>query len=442
MNEASNNNLSSSQVSLLVRAAFLILIVLAVVFIEQLLQPKLISGPAAIITTVLPNTADQSHPVGAFGGGSYAVVFREGSNYFGQTGTDLIGARIAVSDPTTVIRQSTISAAADSQEQAAVAYGSNTFLVVWQDLRNGRDYDIYGTRVQSDGTVLDTSGILIAGGPRNQVMPSVTFDGTSFLVAWANFDGTRYEIRSANVSLGGSISSETLQARTENQHSIRPQIINTGNGLWLFWNEARSKNRLMTKKLSTNETFQVSPTRLTAVNTPTVVAMDGRYVLLAWSLHQEKSYSSGDIIGVIWDSLAKAIVMPDPANTTIFRATGTGAVPGVLWIKEGTNFNSSSPFDGNVQAYHAVYDGKDFWVTWSTIHFRSDSWGPVLAHRISTRRINPGTGSFYGERTRELLSGPTPLRNPFMMSNSNHLILLYETEASEGQKIIQSKVIR
>lgn len=403
----------------------------------------LTSSQLAITGKAVPVSSDQSHPIGAFGGSSYLVILQEGSNYFGQSGTDLIGARIAVSDPTTITRQSTVSAAADSQEQAAVAYGSNTFLVVWQDLRNGRDYDVYGARVQSDGTVLDTSGILIAGGPHNQVMPSVTFDGASFVVAYANFDGTRYEIRSAYVSLDGSISSETLQARTENQHSIRPQIVNTGNGLWLFWTEARSKNRLMAKKLSANETFQVSPTSLTAVNTPIVVAMDGRYVLLAWSLHQGKSYSSGDIIGVIWDSLAKVIVMPDPANTTTFRQVGTGAILGVLWIKEGTNFNSSSPFDGNVQAYHAVYDGRDFWVTWSTIHFSGgDAWGTVLAHRISTRRINPSTGSFYGERTRELLSGPIPLRNPFMMSNSNQLILLYETEASDGQKIIQSKVIR
>ncbi len=50
-----------------------------------------------------------------------------------------------------------ISDAADLQERPSVAYGGGVFVVVWQDLRNGKDWDVYAARVSSDGKVLDKS---------------------------------------------------------------------------------------------------------------------------------------------------------------------------------------------------------------------------------------------------------------------------------------------
>ena len=71
-------------------------------------------------------------------------------------------------------------------------------LVVWQDLRNGRDWDVYAARIAADGRVLDPGGSPLAEGPRSQALPDVATDGTRFLVVWQHMaaDGF-YELRAA-----------------------------------------------------------------------------------------------------------------------------------------------------------------------------------------------------------------------------------------------------
>ena len=54
-----------------------------------------------------------------------------------------------------------ICAAADLQEWPAVAFDGSNFLVVWQDLRNGGDYDVYGARVSEAGELLDPGGFAV-----------------------------------------------------------------------------------------------------------------------------------------------------------------------------------------------------------------------------------------------------------------------------------------
>ena len=68
----------------------------------------------------------------------------------------------------------------------AVSDGSNGMVVIWMDLRNGSDYDIYGNRIDADGNVLGGLGgvpICIAAG--NQTQYQLIPDGTGgAIVAW------------------------------------------------------------------------------------------------------------------------------------------------------------------------------------------------------------------------------------------------------------------
>ena len=388
-----------------------------------------------------PGSLDESHPIAvADGQGRYIIAKLRGSNYAGQAGTDLATGTMTAAG---IITDTTVLVIPNAQEGHALIPGPpGIVLMVWQDLRNGVDYDVYGARVRTDGTVLDAGGFLIAGGARNQMSPSAAWDGTAWVVAYAGFDGTRYEIRSATVSAAGAVTAGAILATATGQHSLRPQVVATQAGPWLFWNEARSLNRIMARKLvPLGPAVQVTPTLLSIANTPTAVATDGRYVLLAWAISQEKAYSTRDVIGVIWDAAGGILVKPDATATTIFRQVGTGAVPGVLWIKEGTNYSSTSPPDGNVQAWSVMHDGTAFRAVWSTIHTQGgESWGAVLAHRISTRRIDPATGAYFGESAKEILSGSAALRNPILMGSGSPLRVLYETEAPDGRKIIQTGV--
>jgi len=87
----------------------------------------------------------------------------------------------------------------------AVAFGATSYLAVWSDYRSSSTYDIYGARVSTDGTVLDTA-IAISTAATSQYSPSVAFDGTNWLVTWQdNRNGGERELFGARVSQSGTV---------------------------------------------------------------------------------------------------------------------------------------------------------------------------------------------------------------------------------------------
>jgi len=61
--------------------------------------------------------------------------------------------------------------------------GSN-FLVVWQDFRSGKQYDVYAARVTPQGKVLDKGGFPVAASSPNECRPAVAFGGGNYVVVW------------------------------------------------------------------------------------------------------------------------------------------------------------------------------------------------------------------------------------------------------------------
>jgi hypothetical protein len=98
-----------------------------------------------------------------------------------------------------------------TQQQGAIAYGAGEYLAVWSDNRTDSSYaDIWGTRLDSTGTVIDTVGIRIAATSGIQSRPAVGFDGTAFVVAWEDFlapGGTVSNIAVARVAVDGTVTS-------------------------------------------------------------------------------------------------------------------------------------------------------------------------------------------------------------------------------------------
>lgn len=93
---------------------------------------------------------------------------------------------------------------AELQDNTAMAFSGTNYLLVWQDKRNG-DYDIYGARVAQSGAVLDPVGIAISTAPNDQICPSVVFDGTDYIVVWEDRRELPSDIYGATIDTGGAV---------------------------------------------------------------------------------------------------------------------------------------------------------------------------------------------------------------------------------------------
>ncbi len=98
-----------------------------------------------------------------------------------------------------------ISTEANGQLYPAGAFDGTNYLLAWADWRSGTG-DLYATRVSPDGAALDASGIPISTAPGDQEWPATAFDGTNYLVVWEVFDGVGSSaVYGARVSPGGAV---------------------------------------------------------------------------------------------------------------------------------------------------------------------------------------------------------------------------------------------
>jgi hypothetical protein len=132
--------------------------------------------PSGIV--VAADTFGDWSPSVGFAGGDHLVVW-EGHN---SSGVNIYGALVSPGGIVTKPRF-LVSGATGEQLSPVVARGPTNSLVVWQDTRLS-DYDIFAARVRADGTVLDTSGIMVAGTSTFDRMPRVTADEAGFRVVW------------------------------------------------------------------------------------------------------------------------------------------------------------------------------------------------------------------------------------------------------------------
>jgi hypothetical protein len=189
-------------------------------------------------------TGNQMEPSVAFGNGYYLVTWSDARNDAG----DIYAARVRASDGTVMeTRGVAVSRAANAQAAPDVAFGAGVFLVAWSDSRatTGVGTELYGARVRpSDGAVLDsvTEGRPLSQAAGNQTAPTLVFDGSQFLVAWAdtrsgNSDlyGTRVRA-SDGVALDGA--GRRLHVSAGDQGN--PALTFDGRNHLLVWEETRS----------------------------------------------------------------------------------------------------------------------------------------------------------------------------------------------------------
>ncbi len=197
--------------------------------------------PEVLLPSHEKDREDAYFPTVAFGKGTFLVAWQAGriaggSLVKGQgqpAGVgDIVACRVDKSGKTVDAKPFVISAAKDLQEKPRAAFGKGVFLIVWQDLRNEKDYDVYAARVSPEGKVLDPEGIRVSGGPHNQALPRVAFDGENFLVVWQDFRAGKYEVYGARVTSAGKVldAQGALLATDKSWHRYYPAVASPGGG--------------------------------------------------------------------------------------------------------------------------------------------------------------------------------------------------------------------
>jgi len=125
-------------------------------------------------------------PSVAWSGSNYLVVWEEARF---SARAEIRGARVAPDGRVLDQAPVGISGPTAGITAPSVASDGASWLVVWDDARNVAEsrFDIYGARVGGDGTVIDTAGIAITQAPSEQRFPALAFDGTEYLVSWEDF---------------------------------------------------------------------------------------------------------------------------------------------------------------------------------------------------------------------------------------------------------------
>jgi len=177
---------------------------------------------------VCTSSGEQVTPAVAYNGTDYLVLWQNQDIGI----RDIYGGRVnrqgVVLDPDGFI----VSATAGDEEQPAAASDGNNFLVVWADSRNA-NRDIYGARVTGSGAVLDTAGIEICSALGAQDCPAVEYDGTNFLVVWQDQrDGDR-DIYGARVTSQGTIL-DTFTVTAQQGYQVNPVLARGGGNKMLL----------------------------------------------------------------------------------------------------------------------------------------------------------------------------------------------------------------
>ena len=139
----------------------------------------------------------QLQPSVAWGDGVYLVVWAD----YRKANWDIYGSRVTAQGVVMDAQGIVISSAAGSQYYPAVAFNGVSFLAVWQDTRNTNS-DIYGARIMPTGTptAATKAGIAISTHKSTQQFPEVACIGSACLVVWQDFRSNKsFDIYGARV---------------------------------------------------------------------------------------------------------------------------------------------------------------------------------------------------------------------------------------------------
>lgn len=317
-------------------------------------------GSMSSIYGIATTTNNEETPDIAWNGTNFFVVWRDYRN-IATTDTDIYGCRVAktgvrlAGDTLVSCTSGGTTGAANAQLSPRIcSYGTACF-VVWEDFRNSASSsDLYGSRVNSSGTVLDKGGKIVSNAANNQEMPAVGFDGSKMLVAWRD-SGDRL-VKCARVDTNGSLLDANARlVSTGMAGSGGIAVSGKANKFVVGWNSLDVTNSDVLATLVTDGGTIQTPGGATIslgiyAQQGYSAADTGSEYAIVWSQLVNGSY---DILGARL-SHSGTLLTPTPVNLTASYA-GDQLQPSIAW--SGTQYllvwsgNESSGSDWSIRGW-------------------------------------------------------------------------------------------
>ena len=158
----------------------------------------------------------QMNPAVAFGKDVYLVVWQDGPFTWECPQVKLWMARVSATGK--VLNPKGLPLCQHDKRhrrRPRVAFDGTNFLVVWAEYNEEKNWDVSAARVSPEGEVLDEKGFAVAHAPGNQCTPVAATNGAGkSLAAWADSPGPqgRYQIMAASVDGGGRVGAAAVAA--------------------------------------------------------------------------------------------------------------------------------------------------------------------------------------------------------------------------------------
>jgi hypothetical protein len=180
----------------------------------------------------------QSAPAVASDGADTLVVWQDtrlgGSDIF-STGVGTTGGAMAPWGRR-------ISTAPGLQTEPSVGWNGGRYLVVWTDGRSGTA-DVYGTRVSAANVVQDREGLPVSTADDDQTGPDVVADGSRFQVAWTDGRSGTADVYGTRVDWTGAVldgAGFAIASSTDDES--RPALTVGTGATAAVWTRARPAN--------------------------------------------------------------------------------------------------------------------------------------------------------------------------------------------------------
>jgi hypothetical protein len=369
---------------------------------------KTVTPQGLVSATAYLESVGSSMPCAAFGGTNYFAVWhtRRGTqNYM----LDVFGARISATGALIDETPYPISIAANTQIQPCVVPNGSDYFVAWTDGRQGDgSWDIYGARVNRDGTVLDPQGIAITSLNTAETNPAVAFNGQEYLVVWTDSRWSGYPgVYAARVTTDGTLlDTNGFLVFQPFTGAVKATVTSVGTNFLVVWDTDTGVSSSL-----------LSCSRVTGLGQ--VLDPSGIQIFSGGgSAHQPVAASNGTNYLVGWSANYGGTATISPNGTILFS---NYPVSGIQWlVSNGANFFGASQGPYGVTGF--VYPESGLFSTVFTVS--------------STFYNSAGYWNAISGNTRDylMLYSPAYTDSPFYTGNTP----VYLTQVSASGRVIHT----